>query len=119
MFVLPTRIAPAARRRATAVASFAPISSGRSSEASRPGSPATTIASLTVNGTPASGPCGRPAAAARARVDVEDHDRVELAVALLEASQVPVEHLRRAHRAGAHRFRDLCDEQAVMLHIAL
>src|SRR5438876_10311390 len=56
MFVFPTRIAPASRSRATAGASDAAVSTGRRREASQPGRPAVSIASLTVNGTPCSGP---------------------------------------------------------------
>ena len=59
--------------------------------------PATGNGSLHVNGTPASGPAAFAAIDRRRllarRVEARQHDRVEIAVALLDPRQVLVEHL--------------------------
>jgi hypothetical protein len=62
--VTPTTIAPAARSRATTVASRSATNPGTAPHVT--GSPATWSASLTVTGTPCSGPSGSAAASAAA-----------------------------------------------------
>src|SRR4051794_19647856 len=63
-FVLPSRIAPPARMRATTVASPSGTTPARSGAPIAIGSPAAAMLSLTVNGTPCSGPVGSPRASA-------------------------------------------------------
>src|SRR5207302_8626164 len=65
-FVFPSRIPPAARTRATTVASRARTYVVRSATPSAATRPAVSITSLTVNGTPCSGPpgCARAARSA-------------------------------------------------------
>ncbi len=85
---MPSRIAPAARSRSTTAASYGGIQPARIREPAVVGTPAVTRLSLSVIGTPASGPSGSPAArlrvelgggGARAR-GVEGEERADLAV---------------------------------------
>src|SRR5581483_12504822 len=97
MLSAPTSTAPAASRRATSVASA--VAGGRSRlifEPARVASPATSNRFLTANGTPASGPSGRPLArsASMARALASARSRVTAVKALSALS-------RSAMRASA------------------
>ena len=107
MFVLPIRIAPAARSSATAGASSAGVVTGRRREASQAGRPATSIASLTVKGTPESGPGPRRRRLGARPVEVEPDDRVQARVEALDRRDVTLEHLEGAQRPGGDPGGDL------------
>src|SRR5581483_6926816 len=99
MLSAPTSTAPAASRRATSVASA--VAGGRSRlifEPARVASPATSNRFLTANGTPASGPSGRPLARSAATA-------CAMSSAVAQASMpLGLEHRRRL---GLVRQREL------------
>ena len=102
-------IAPAARRRSTSGASIGATASASAGTPDVVGVPATSMFSLTVNGTPCSGPrvgrrVGRVGRRARL-VGQHEHDRVEVAVDGLDALQVRVDDLARGHLARARSAR--------------
>ena len=109
--VLPSRIAPAARMRATGAQSASLTWSASSREPFGARMPATASGSLAVNGTPCSGPArrrsqrrvGRHRLGAR-RLQPRQHQRVDLRVALGDPLRVRLEQLEGRHlRARAPR----------------
>ena len=116
VFVLPTTIAPAARKRATIVAStVAGAASENNGVPKVVGSPATSCRSLTRSGSPASGPVRRDSsnasASARRFVGAQPDDRVQLAVRSADAverflDELPGRHLLLAHGGGEFAQHD-------------
>lgn len=99
-FVRPTGIAPAARMRSTTGASSGTTAPERAGGAHVVAGPAMSMFSLTVIGTPASGPTAAPAAirlsraAASARGLGQHHDHgIERRVHRLDPGEVRVDHL--------------------------
>jgi hypothetical protein len=105
-FVTPSGIAPAARNRATTVASEPARRSLRARQPNVSGMPSTAIISFTVNGTPSSGRSGPPPSPPRgtaprhARLETLGDHRVEASVHCLDPADVRVHRLQRSDRAA-------------------
>ena len=120
-FVLPSRIAPAARIRATAVASASGTTPARSGDPIVISRPAAARLSLTVNGTPWSGPAGalrgvRGVGGGERPLGVELDDRVDGRVHRLDPPQVRLDDLARGHRAARDQVRERGGGGARELH---